>query len=97
MRFEPRRSPEDLVRELRGGTLPPSRAEARVEALLERLRRAAGESATGASERETDAAEAELGLPLPPAYRRFLLLAGGATKAPAWRGLWRIDELVSLN
>ncbi|MGH7152082.1 MAG: SMI1/KNR4 family protein, partial [Planctomycetota bacterium] len=43
------------------------------------------------------AAEAELGVPFPAAYRRFLLLAGGANRAPAWRGLWRIDELVSLN
>jgi len=68
-----------------------------MEALLEALGRAAGEAARGSSEEEVAAAEADLGVPFPAGYRRFLLHAGGASRAPAWRGLWRIDEVVSLN
>ncbi len=99
MRFQPDGTPEKVWASCSpGGRLVPSpREEARIEALLERLLRAAGAGALGANEEEVAAAEAELGVPFPAAYRRFLLLAGGASRAPAWRGLWRVDELVSLN
>ena len=99
MRFQPDGTPEKVWASCSpGGRLVPSpREEARIEALLEALRRAAGEGARGSSQEEVAAAEAELGVPFPAAYRRFLLLAGGASRTPAWRGLWRIDDLVSLN
>ncbi len=97
MSFRPDRTPEEAARELAGRRLPSPREEARIEALLEQVLRAAGGSARGASARDVDAAEADLGVPLPAAYRRFLLLVGGASRAPAWRGLWQIDELLSLN
>ncbi|HET6202441.1 MAG TPA: SMI1/KNR4 family protein [Planctomycetota bacterium] len=97
MRFRPQRSPEEAREELSERRLPSPREEARVDALLEGLVRAGGEGIRGASEAAVEAAEGELGVPFPASYRRFLLLAGGASRAPGWRGLWRVDELVSLN
>ena len=68
-----------------------------IEELLRRLLAAIGAGVRGASEAEIAAVERDLGVPLPADHRRFLLAAGGTSAAPAWRGLWRVDELVSLN
>ena len=43
------------------------------------------------------ALEAQLRVPLPQDYRAFLMEAGGATPRGIWRGLWKIDEIASLN
>lgn len=99
MRFHPDGTPEKVWAACSpGGRLVPSpREEARLAAVVEALGRAAGGATRGSSEEEVAAAEAELGVPFPAGYRRFLLLAGGTSRSPAWRGLWRIDEIVSLN
>ena len=41
--------------------------------------------------------EQQLRVPLPPDYRAFLREAGGASARGIWRGLWKIDEIASLN
>ncbi|MEK7716641.1 MAG: SMI1/KNR4 family protein [Pseudomonadota bacterium] len=43
------------------------------------------------------ALEKNLRVPLPHDYRAFLREAGGVTPRGIWRGLWKIDEIASLN
>ncbi len=43
------------------------------------------------------AAEEALGVIFPSDYRSFLLATGRPSQRDPWFGLWRVDELVSLN
>lgn len=72
------------------------RVRQHVEGLIKRMAGTGWESRSGASLPDVEALERSLGVLLPADYRHFLLQAGGP-KAPSWRGLWRVHEVVSLN
>ncbi|MBI2192499.1 MAG: SMI1/KNR4 family protein [Planctomycetes bacterium] len=69
----------------------------RIHELVERLTRTGWKAGPAASVEEVDWAELELGVSFPSDYREFLLAVGGRSSLEPWRGLFRIDELVSLN
>ena len=72
---------------------------ARLRELLDRLRAAGWKPGSPVSLAEVDAAEMRLGCMLPPTYREFLVASGRAngSASHSWRGLWDVDQLVSLN
>ncbi|MBI2920081.1 MAG: SMI1/KNR4 family protein [Planctomycetes bacterium] len=65
--------------------------------LIEELRRTGASLGGICSEAAVRALEQELRVPFPPDYRAFLLEAGGPGARNPWRGLWRVDEVASLN
>lgn len=67
-----------------------------IAGILQRMKRAGWKPGVPITRAEIDAAELHIGFMLPPAYREFLL-AAGRTEAPFWRGLWNLQEMVSLN
>jgi hypothetical protein len=97
MRFEPIRKPDARDADEFSRRARRSGPDSGIEDLLLRVARAAGGETAGASGEAIDAAEAAFGVPFPEAYRRFLEVAGAPSKSAPWRGLWRVDELVSLN
>jgi len=69
----------------------------RMRILVAEMRSRGAPLSTTCAEPAVRALEAELRVPLPPDYRAFLLEAGGASSRGIWRGLWKIDEIASLN
>src|SRR5262245_44076955 len=70
----------------------------RIESVMSRMVARGFRAGAPASEQQVRALERHFG-PLPADYRSFLLtFGGGEPGAPeAWRGLWRIENLVGLN
>ena len=68
----------------------------RIPTIVQRMQRAGWKPGGPITRAEVDAAEMYIGFMLPPAYREFLI-AAGKTEAPTWRGLWNLQEMVSLN
>lgn len=66
-------------------------------AALDRLRAAGWRAGRPLDPTRIEMAELELGLRLPEEYRDFLLAEGVDPPAPTWRGLWCVDQLISLN
>lgn len=97
MRYEPIERRESFVEGLGRRPSPEFVEGSRIEAVLHRVVAAIEAGVQGATEAEIAAVERSLGVPLPADHREFLRAAGGASTAPTWRGLWRVDELVSLN
>jgi hypothetical protein len=65
--------------------------------ILDRMKQAGWTPGPSASELQVADIEIELGVTFPPDYREFLMAAGGKPPKGAWRGLWHIDDLISLN
>ncbi|MDP6117403.1 MAG: SMI1/KNR4 family protein [Planctomycetota bacterium] len=71
--------------------------ETTIHALIEKLDKAGLKRTVPCSDEELDAAARALKVPFPPDYRHFMKEVGGPSKGKPWHGLFRIDELVSLN
>ncbi len=69
----------------------------RIRDFVDRMRRAGWKPGPVVTLAEVDAAEMHLGVMLPPAYREFLVAAGRTPAETSWRGLWNVDDLISLN
>ncbi len=70
----------------------------RIESVLGRMKAAGWKPGSPVMLAEVDAAEMRLGFMFPSAYREYLVAAGRANgPSSSWRGLWDLDQLVSLN
>jgi hypothetical protein len=52
---------------------------------------------SGATESDIVIAEMELNVMFPEDYKHFLMRTGGSPAKVPWKGLWTLNELVSLN
>jgi len=68
-----------------------------ISEILDRLKRIGWKPGCPSSAREINAAEHALRVRFPDDYRAFLLATGGKSKSDPWCGLFRLEELVSLN
>jgi len=70
-----------------------------IDGVLERMIENGFKAGLPASEIQVRRLERELGASLPEDYRSFLLSCGGGEPGAfeAWRGLWRLADLMSMN
>jgi len=87
---------KDLFRRRRSDPAP-ARAASPIPALLDRLRAAGWDLPPPIPEDRVAEAEDALGVRFPGDLREFLLEAGGEAPAGAWRGLWSLEQIASLN
>jgi hypothetical protein len=77
--------------------LEPAPSTSPIQTLLDRLRAAGWVAPPPAPEETVGEVEDSIGVPFPPDYRAFLLAAGGDPRESAWRGLWSLEQVRSLN
>ncbi|MBI3269851.1 MAG: SMI1/KNR4 family protein [Planctomycetes bacterium] len=70
---------------------------AAIAAILRRLATLGWHPGLPTSAEQLEAVESDLRVPLPYDYRCYLAAVGRGSGRPSWRGLWHIDEIVSLN
>jgi hypothetical protein len=74
-----------------------ARVAARMRVLIAEMRTKGAALSGTCPEMAVHVLEQNLRVPLPLDYRAFLMEAGGASPRGVWRGLWKIDEIASLN